>query len=42
MINRRLFIKSSGLAVASFATIPTFLLRTALAQDVAFQILYRL
>src|SRR5262249_24738944 len=32
MIDRRVFIKSSGVALATFATTPSFLLRTALAQ----------
>lgn len=31
-ITRRLFLKSSGLAMASFATVPSFLQRTALGQ----------
>src|SRR5579884_660351 len=33
MINRRYFIKSSGVALASFAMTPSFLVRTALAQQ---------
>jgi len=32
MISRRFFIKSSGLAVASFAAVPSFLVRSAFAQ----------
>jgi len=35
MLSRRFFLKSSGVAVASFATEPSFLLRTAFAQNSA-------
>src|SRR5688572_33207394 len=31
--SRRYFLKSSGIAMASFAAAPSFLLRTAMAQD---------
>ena len=34
-ISRRFFLKSSGVAVASFASTPSFLVRTALAQNTA-------
>src|SRR3989475_432556 len=32
-VTRRYFLKSGGLALASFATVPSFLVRTALAQN---------
>src|SRR5688572_32418333 len=32
-VTRRFFLKSSGVAVASFAAVPSFLKRTALAQS---------
>src|SRR5262249_4275903 len=31
-VTRRYFLKSGGVALASFATVPSFLVRTALAQ----------
>ena len=34
-LSRRFFLKSTGVAVASFAAEPSFLLRTALAQNSA-------
>src|SRR5262249_20717426 len=37
MISRRFFLKSGGLALASFATVPQFLLRTAMAQNISAQ-----
>ena len=33
--SRRYFLKSTGLAMASFAVAPSFLVRTALAQEQA-------
>src|SRR5437868_14259862 len=32
MMNRRYFLKSGGLALASFAAVPSFMVRTAAAQ----------
>src|SRR5262252_2157449 len=32
-VSRRYFLKSGGVALASFATVPSFLVRTALAQS---------
>src|SRR2546429_189496 len=34
-VTRRFFLKSSGVALASFAAVPSFLKRTAFAQSVA-------